>query len=69
MSFKISVPASGHEFSAEEDETILDAALRQGIGLPYRCRNGASGRCAGEVITGSTKYDTGALRANAKKEH
>lgn len=69
MSFKISVPASGHEFTAEENETILDAALRQGVGLPYGCRNGACGKCSGEVLSGQTDYDTDALRAMAKKEH
>jgi CDP-4-dehydro-6-deoxyglucose reductase, E3 len=68
MSFKIRVPASGHEFFAEQGETILEAALRQGVGLPYGCRNGACGRCAGEVISGTTEYDTEALRALAKKE-
>ncbi len=69
MSFKIRVPASGHEFTAEVNETILEAALRQGIGLPYGCRNGACGKCSGEVISGVTEYDTEALRALAKKEH
>ena len=69
MSFKISVPASGHVFFAEENETILDAAIRQGVGLPYGCRNGACGKCSGEVISGETRYDTEALRAMAKKEY
>ncbi len=69
MSYNIRVPASGHEFTAEKNETILDAALRQGIGLPYGCRNGACGRCAGEVTSGETEYDTDALRSMAKKEH
>ncbi len=68
MSFKIRVPASGHEFTAEENETILEAAIRHGVGLPYGCRNGACGKCAGEVISGETTYDTDALRAMAKKE-
>ena len=68
MSFKICVPASGHEFTVEENETILDAALRQGIGLPYGCRNGACGKCSGKVISGETEYDIHALRAMAKKE-
>lgn len=68
MSFKISVPESGHEFTAEENETILEAAIRQGIGLPYGCRNGACGKCAGEVISGETVCDTDNLRAAAKKE-
>jgi len=68
MSFTIRVPASGHEFIAEENETILEAAIRQGVGLPYGCRNGACGKCAGEVISGKTEYDTDNLRAIAKKE-
>ncbi len=69
MSFKISVPASGHEFIAEEGESILEAALKQGVGLPYGCRNGACGKCAGDVLDGEVSYDTDALRAQAKKEH
>jgi len=68
MSFKIHVPASGHEFTAEENETILEAALRQGIGLPYGCRNGACGKCSGKVISGETEYDTSTLRSMAKRE-
>jgi len=68
MSFKICVPASGHEFTAEEDETILEAAIRQGIGLPYGCRIGACGNSAGEVVSGKTKCDADNLRASAKKE-
>jgi len=68
MSFLIRVPASGHEFTAEENETILEAAIRQGVGLPYGCRNGACGRCAGEVISGETQYDSETLRAQAKTE-
>ena len=68
MSFKIRVPASGHVFTAENNETILAAALRQGVGLPYGCRNGACGKCSGEVISGTTEYDTEALRNLAKIE-
>jgi len=69
MSFNIRVPASGHEFTAEENETILEAAIRQGVGLPYGCRNGACGKCAGEVISGETACDADSLRATAKKEY
>jgi len=69
MSFKVHVPASGHEFTAEQGETILEAAIRQGIGLPYGCRNGACGKCAGEIISGTTECDSESLRALAKKEY
>ncbi|HHO58648.1 MAG TPA: CDP-6-deoxy-delta-3,4-glucoseen reductase [Thiotrichales bacterium] len=68
MSYKVKVPASGHEFEVEAGETILEAALRQGVGLPYGCRNGACGKCAGKVLSGETSYDTDALRATARQE-
>ena len=66
MSYRILVPSSGHEFSIEENETVLDAALRQGVGLPYGCRNGACGKCAGDLISGQVEYKKGALKASAK---
>lgn len=68
MSFKVRVPASGHEFIAEENETILEAAIRQGVGLPYGCRNGACGKCAGEVLSGEIQYGSSELRGGAQKE-
>lgn len=67
MSFQVKIPASGHQFSAEADETLLEAALRQGVGLPYGCRNGACGKCAGELLSGEIVYQK-ALRASAKTE-
>ncbi|MDH5764463.1 MAG: CDP-6-deoxy-delta-3,4-glucoseen reductase [Gammaproteobacteria bacterium] len=69
MSHRVSVPASGHVFTIEENETVLDAALRQGIGLPYGCRNGACGKCAGELISGKVAYEEEALKAGALELH
>lgn len=69
MSFKVSVPVSGHEFVVEEGEKVIDAAVRQGVGLPYGCRNGACGKCAGEIISGSVVYEEGALRGAALDEY
>ena len=37
-------------------ETLLEAALRQNIGLPYGCRNGACGACKGILRSGELKY-------------
>jgi len=36
---------------------MLAAALRQGIGLPYGCRNGACGACKGLLRSGELAYD------------
>lgn len=58
MSFKIRIESSGHEFTAAEKETVLAAALRQGVTLAYSCRNGDCGTCKGKVITGRIDYGT-----------
>lgn len=52
MSHQITVQPSGRQFTAESDETILEAAIRQGITLPYGCRDGACGSCRGKVLSG-----------------
>ena len=56
MAFTVTVTSSGHQFEAEDNETILDAALRQNIGLPYGCRNGRCGSCVAELVSGKVTY-------------
>ena len=36
--------------TVREDETVLEAAGREGIGLPYGCRTGACGTCTGRLL-------------------
>jgi len=69
MSFKVSVPTTGHEFVTEDNESILEAALRQGVGLPYGCRNGACGKCAADLISGAVDYSDKVLRGSAAIAH
>ncbi|HSP01750.1 MAG TPA: 2Fe-2S iron-sulfur cluster-binding protein, partial [Thioalkalivibrio sp.] len=66
MSFEITIRPSGHVFEAEDDESILEAALRQGFALPYGCRNGACGSCLGKVLSG--EVDHGPTRPPALSE-
>ena len=54
----ITVQPSGRSFDAQPGETILAAAIRAGVGLPYGCKDGACGSCkcrklAGEVVHGA----------------
>uniref|UniRef100_UPI002353D203 2Fe-2S iron-sulfur cluster-binding protein n=1 Tax=Pseudomonas sp. TaxID=306 RepID=UPI002353D203 len=56
MSFSVSIQPSGHAFAAEGDETILEAALRSGLTLPYGCRDGACGACKGKVLSGTVDH-------------
>ncbi len=48
--------ASGHEFRARPDETVLAAALRQGVMLPYSCRNGTCASCKCRLVEGEVHY-------------
>lgn len=56
MSFTVTISNSGHQFEVEDNETVLDAAIRQSIGLPYGCRNGRCGSCAADLLSGEVKY-------------
>jgi NAD(P)H-flavin reductase/ferredoxin len=47
-------------------ETVLEAGLRAGIGLPFECRNGACGKCKCTLLHGSVDY--GAYQASALSE-
>ncbi len=60
MSFQVSIASSGHQFRVSEGQSILDAALQQGIGLPYGCRNGACGSCIATLVSGDIHYPQGA---------
>ncbi len=67
MPYSIRVEPSGHRFEAATDESLLDAAQRQGLVLPYGCRNGACGTCKARVLRGRVTYPgegPGALEAD-----
>jgi CDP-4-dehydro-6-deoxyglucose reductase len=56
MSFNITVQPSGRTFSAQSDETLLAAGLRQGVGMPYGCKDGACGSCKCKKISGEVTH-------------
>jgi len=56
MNHRITLMPSGHTCSAQDGETVLEAALREGFLLPYGCRNGACGSCKGKVLQGRVEH-------------
>jgi len=42
--------------TVREGETVLDAGLRQGIALPFDCRNGGCGECKATLLHGRVDY-------------
>ena len=54
--FEVTIASSGKTFTVNEGESILSAALRQGVMLPYSCKNGTCGSCKGLLESGEVHY-------------
>lgn len=52
MSFTVTLQPSGRRFLVEHGETLLEAALRSGISLDYKCINGTCGECRARIVSG-----------------
>ena len=63
MSFTITLQPANRPFSVERDEAILPAAIRQGIGLPYGCRDGACGSCKSRLLEGRVIHGAHQVKA------
>ena len=61
MSYRIKIEPSGHTFLAEAGESVLAAALRHGLAIPYSCRGGTCTTCMGKVVEGDIRYPGGDL--------
>ena len=68
MSFTVTVQPSGRVFTVERDEPILIAAIRQGIGLPYGCKDGACGSCKCRLVEGRVIHGVHQSRALSADE-
>jgi CDP-4-dehydro-6-deoxyglucose reductase len=55
MSAHVTIQPSGHEFFVEGNDTLLDAALRNGVSLDYGCSNGNCGDCRARLLSGKVK--------------
>ena len=68
MSLNVTVQPSGRSFEVERDEPILAAAIRQGIGLPYGCRDGACGSCKSRLLEGRVIHGVHQQKALSMQE-
>ena len=68
MSFNVTVQPSGRSFSANADEALLAAAIRQGIGLPYGCKDGACGSCKCKKLEGIVVHGPHQAKALSPEE-
>src|SRR5882724_2672187 len=52
----VTLQASGKRFDVAADESVLDAARRTGLALPYSCLAGVCGSCKATLISGDCHY-------------
>ncbi|MBS0593440.1 MAG: CDP-6-deoxy-delta-3,4-glucoseen reductase [Proteobacteria bacterium] len=68
MSFTITVQPADRSFDVQPGEPILAAAIRQGVGLPYGCRDGACGSCKSRLVSGRVTHGSHQPRALSAAE-
>jgi ferredoxin len=68
MSFTITVLPSGRSFTTQPDEAMLTAAINQGVGLPYGCKDGACGSCKCKKIEGTVVHGPHQAKALSAEE-
>ena len=59
MPYNVTILNSAECFCVETGESILNAAKRQSLTLPYGCDNGVCGACIYKIIEGSVEYPDG----------
>jgi len=59
MTYTVTLAEEQTEFCCEQNQSILDAALQNGITLSYGCRNGLCGSCKGLLLSGTIDYPEG----------
>lgn len=57
--YQVQIHNTAYQFEVTVNETILAAALRQQVPLPWGCAGGICGVCMGEVLTGQFEYVQG----------
>lgn len=56
MSYELTINPLGQTIQVEEDQTILDAALRAGIWLPHACCHGLCATCKIQITDGEVDH-------------
>lgn len=56
MNHSVTIFPSEKQFECEAGESILTAALRANLILPYGCKNGACGSCKADLLAGEVEH-------------
>ncbi len=56
MKYKVKIEPIGVEVVCDENQTILDACLRNGIWVPHACTHGTCATCKSKVVEGEVDF-------------
>ncbi len=56
MNYKATILSVDEDIIVEEGQTLLDAALRQGVDYPHSCKNGRCGVCKSRLTSGEVEH-------------
>ncbi|CAM5183557.1 Phenol hydroxylase, FAD-and [2Fe-2S]-containing reductase component DmpP OS=Castellaniella defragrans(strain DSM / CCUG 39792 / 65Phen) OX=1437824 GN=BN940_04341 PE=4 SV=1 [Castellaniella denitrificans] len=56
MSYQLTLEPLGTTIDVKADQTLLDAALRQGVYIPHACGHGLCGTCKVQVLEGMVDH-------------
>ncbi|OUW06439.1 MAG: CDP-6-deoxy-delta-3,4-glucoseen reductase [Betaproteobacteria bacterium TMED156] len=68
MTFHFTLNSSREIYKIEKNQTILQAALKQGLVLPYGCKNGACASCKATLVKGDVDYGHYQAKALTEEE-
>ncbi len=56
MKYKVKIEPIGVELICDENQTILDACLRNGVWVPHACTHGTCATCKSKVVEGEIDF-------------
>ena len=56
MNYQLTIEPLGESLEVDEEQTLLDAALRNGLYLPHACCHGLCGTCKVQVVEGEVEH-------------
>ncbi|MBY6199618.1 2Fe-2S iron-sulfur cluster-binding protein [Vibrio hangzhouensis] len=68
MILRVTLKPQNIEFTVEEGQTVLDAALNQNLAFPHRCRVGACASCLCRIESGEVEYDLEPMLTEKEKQ-
>jgi NAD(P)H-flavin reductase/ferredoxin len=68
MAFNVSVENTDFHFPCEPNESVLDAAQRAGLEIPFSCRKGVCGTCKGRIVSGDARAFSGDALSPAERD-